>query len=202
MAEKWYERALRRNVVDMHIPDWNEEFMSQVGALLMGRRTHDVVAGLGQWPYGHTPVLVATHRDLEPAADTIRAVTGDIAALITQAKEAAGDRDVYLDGADLVRQGLEAGLVDELCITYLPTLLGAEGVRLFDGLQGKVGVEFGAHHRLGHMLQVTARIRSSVPQDSSPLSPPARSTPRGSSPGTAGGTPPRSRTPPHPRSPS
>ena len=29
MTEKWYKKALRRNVVDMHIPDWNEEFMTQ-----------------------------------------------------------------------------------------------------------------------------------------------------------------------------
>ena len=30
MPDKWYERAIRRNVVDMHIPDWNEEFMSRM----------------------------------------------------------------------------------------------------------------------------------------------------------------------------
>ncbi|RKZ71507.1 MAG: hypothetical protein DRQ57_18555, partial [Gammaproteobacteria bacterium] len=29
MKKKWYEEALRRNVVDMHIPDWNEKFMTE-----------------------------------------------------------------------------------------------------------------------------------------------------------------------------
>jgi dihydrofolate reductase len=136
-----------------------EAFMDQVGAMLMGRRTHDVVAGMDVWSYGNTPVLVATHRDLEPAADSVRAVSGTIESLIEQAKEAAGDKDVYLDGGDLIRQGLDAGLVDELCITYVPVLLGGEGIRLFDDLRRRTKLEFVEHHRMGHMLQVTARPR-------------------------------------------
>ncbi len=134
-----------------------EGFMDQVGAMLMGRRTHDVIAGMGVWAYGDTPVLVATHRDLEPAADSVRAVSGSIESLIEQATEAAGDKDVYLDGGNLVRQGLDAGLVDELCITYVPVLLGGDGTRLFDDLTRRTKLEFVEHHRMGHMLQVTAR---------------------------------------------
>jgi dihydrofolate reductase len=134
-----------------------EAFMGQVGAMLMGRRTHDVVAGMGVWAYGDTPVLVATHRDLEPAADSVRPVNGSIESLIEQAKKVAGDKDVYLDGGNLVRQGLDAGLVDELCITYVPVLLGGEGVRLFDDLTRRTKLQFVEHHRLGPMLQVTAR---------------------------------------------
>lgn len=136
-----------------------EGLMREVGAMLMGRRTHDVVAAMGAWPYGDTPVLVATRRSLDPAAPSVRAVHGPIASLIEQAKEAAGDGDVYLDGGDLVRQGLDAGLVDELCITYVPILLGGEGVRLFDDLTRRTKLTFVAHHRMGAMLQVTARTR-------------------------------------------
>lgn len=133
-----------------------EAFMEQVGAMLMGRRTHDVIAGIGVWVYGDTPVLVATHRDLEPAADSVRPVTGSIEALIDQAKAVAGAKDVYLDGGNLVRQSLDAGLVDELCITYMPVLLGGGGIRLFDGLTRRTKLEFVQHRRLGHLLQVTA----------------------------------------------
>ena len=136
-----------------------EAFMDQVGAMLMGRRTHDVIAKMGAWPYGETPVLVATHRDLEPAADPVRAVSGSIESLIEQAKEVAGDKDVYLDGGNLVRQGLDAGLVDELCITYVPVLLGGEGIQLFEGLTRQTKLDFVEHHRMGQMLQVTARPR-------------------------------------------
>lgn len=141
-----------------------ERFMSQVGAILMGRTTYGVVenliqGGSGQWHYGDTPVLVATHRGLEPMADTVQAVAGPIEELIERAKHAAGAGDVYLDGADLVRQALDAGLVDEITATVLPVLLG-EGVRLFDGLAKRTKLQFVAHHAYeGGFLQVTARVR-------------------------------------------
>ena len=44
-------------------------FMKEIGAMLMGRRTYDMVAGFdGPWPYGAVPVSVATHRALEGGA--------------------------------------------------------------------------------------------------------------------------------------
>jgi dihydrofolate reductase len=134
-----------------------DTFMAQVGAMLMGRHTHDVIAGLGGWAYGDTPVLVATNREIEPASENVRVVRGDIASLIAHAKEVAGERDVYLDGGSIVRQALDAGLVDELCLTMVPTLLG-EGIHLFGGLLGTSNLEFTEHHRMGPMLQVTARV--------------------------------------------
>ncbi len=135
------------------------DFMGQVGAMLMGRNTHDTVAAMGvEWPYGDVPVLVPTHRALTPAAPTVRAVSGDIADIVADAKAAAGDGDVYLDGGDLVRQALDAGLVDELCLTLVPILL-AEGIPLFAGLRVRQDLVFVEEHRLGHMVQVTLRRR-------------------------------------------
>lgn len=131
-------------------------FLDQVGSMLMGRRTHDVVAAMGVWPYGDIPVLVATTRPLEAASPSARPVRGDIAALMAQAKDAAGDKDVYIDGGDLIRQAIDAGLVDELCITFVPILLG-DGIRLFDGLQGRTKLHFLDQHMYGEMLQVTMR---------------------------------------------
>lgn len=134
-------------------------FMANIGALLMGRKTFEVASGFsGPWPYGDCPVLVATHRELSTDVPTVRAVEGSIVELITQAREAAGGKDVYLDGGDLVRQGLEAGLVDELCLTFLPVILGGRGVRLFDGLLRTTPLELVSHHDFGQgMVQITAR---------------------------------------------
>lgn len=135
-----------------------EEFMSQVGALLMGRTTYDVVEGLGQWIYGETPVLVATTRALEPIAPTVQARSGDIRALVDAAKSAAGEKDVYLDGGDLIRQALDAGLVDEITATLVPILLG-EGTRLFDGLVQRHRLQFVSSVAYGGgLLQVTAKV--------------------------------------------
>ena len=138
-----------------------EEFMSDVGALLMGRRTYDVVAGFGgAWPYGERPVLVATHRLLEPARPEVRAIGGDISALVSAAREAAGEKDVYLDGSDLIRQAMDAKLVDDLIVTMVPTVLG-EGRALFAGVTKRHTLEFVGHREFGPgMLQLHCRPSS------------------------------------------
>ena len=52
----------REGVEDTFTP-----FFQEIGAMLMGRRTYDVVNGFdGAWPYGQTPVLVATTQ-LQPS---------------------------------------------------------------------------------------------------------------------------------------
>lgn len=137
-----------------------QDFMAQIGALLMGRRTYQVPLDYDAWHYGDVPVLVATHHPLPPAPRGGRAwaVRGTIEDLVAEAKAAAGDKDVYLDGGDLVRQGLDAGLVDELCLTLLPVVLG-RGIRLWEGLQGRTELEFEAPVISGgRMVQVTARV--------------------------------------------
>lgn len=100
-------------------------FLAQVGSLLMGRRTFDVAAGFeGAWPYGDRPVLVATHRPLESDVPTARVVQGHIEDLVAAARDAAQGRDVYVDGGDLIRQAMDAGLVDEITVTLVPVVLG------------------------------------------------------------------------------
>ena len=75
------------------------------------------------------------------------------------ASKAAGEKDVYLDGGDLVRQALGAGLVDELCLTFLPLVLG-RGIRLWDGLERRTDLRFDPPVMHGRgMVQVTARRR-------------------------------------------
>ncbi len=135
-----------------------EAFLDQIGVMLMGRRTYDVVTPFPEWPYGALPVHVVTHRPLDAKQPTVRAVSGDIYTLIAEAKAVAGDKDVYVDGGLLVRQALDAGLVDELVLTFLPILL-AGGVSLFDGLLQRRKLVFVEHHRFrGGALQVVARV--------------------------------------------
>ena len=122
------------------MPDTFGPFLAQIGAILMGRRTYDVVRGMSvPWPYGDTPLLVATHRLLEPGRSTVRAVSGDIGALVAEARSVAGARGVYIDGGGLIRAALDAGLVDEVTVTIVPTVIG-RGIPLFAGV--------GRHHRL------------------------------------------------------
>jgi dihydrofolate reductase len=124
-----------------------EKSVANVGATVMGR---NMFGGEGPWgddpwegwwgddPPFHTPVFIVTHhaRDavIKDGGTTFNFVTGGIESALEQAREAAGDRDVALGGgANLARQYLKAGLIDDMQIHLVPVLLG-DGARLFDQL--------------------------------------------------------------------
>jgi dihydrofolate reductase len=91
-------------------------------------------------PY-HVPVFVLTHHarpPLEMEGGTIfHFVTDGIEAALTQAREAAGERDIRLGGgASVIRQYLQARLVDEMHLAITPALLGS-GESLLGGLDTK-----------------------------------------------------------------
>ncbi len=133
------------------------QFISGVGALLMGRRTYDVVSGLAdELPYGEIPILVATSRPMFNHGPTVRPARGTIVELIKEACELAAGKDVYLDGGNLIRQALDAGKVDDLIVTMVPKLLG-EGTPLFAGVTQRHSLEFTGHYRYGSMVQLHAR---------------------------------------------
>lgn len=137
-----------------------ESFIADVGLMLMGRRTFDVVSEFDTWFYGDLPIWVVTHRALDAPNEHVEATSGDIASIIARAKEVAGEKDIYLDGGDLIRQALVEGLVDELIITYLPVVLGG-GISLFGGLDQRLDFSFESHHDFHHnMLQVRMVPRS------------------------------------------
>ncbi len=108
-----------------------------VGAVLMGRRTLDV--GLGQWGDDGTfgmPCFVVTHRHREPivkSVTTFTFVTDGLDAAVSAACAAAGTKHVQVMGADVTRQLLIAGRVDELEINLVPITLGG-GQTLFGDL--------------------------------------------------------------------
>lgn len=136
-----------------------DTFIADVGALLMGRRTYDVVRGFDvPWPYGPRPVLVATHRPLDPdPPETVRPVSGAIGELIRMAKDAGGGGDVYLDGGTLIRQAAEEDLIDEFTVTLAPIVLGT-GHPLFAGMRTRYALEIMSHHSFtSGMLQVRAK---------------------------------------------
>jgi dihydrofolate reductase len=107
---------------------------ASLGALVVGRHLYDLTnAWGGRHPLGVTTVVL-THRPPEdrPREDeNFVFVTDGIAAAIARAKEIAGDRDVGVNGGQMARQALEAGLLDEIGVDLVPVILGA-GTRLFD----------------------------------------------------------------------
>lgn len=106
-----------------------------LGAMVVGRRMHDVVDGWhGTYPVRDVPVFVVTHAApprVRRGRTRFTYVTGGVEPAIARAREAAGDRTVGIAGASVAQQCVRAGLVDELMVHVVPVLLGG-GVRLFD----------------------------------------------------------------------
>ncbi len=154
-----------------------EEAMENVGAVIMGRNMFG--GGPGPWddswrgwwgedPPFHVPTFVLTHHEREPlemeGGTTFHFVTDGIESALTQAREAAGGKDVRLGGgAEAAQQYLAAGLIDELQLNVVPVLLGA-GERLFENVGADLELE---QTRVLHTPEVT-HIRYRVEAGSPP----------------------------------
>jgi dihydrofolate reductase len=116
-----------------------DEIYASTGAVLIGKRMFDV--GFEPWgdppPFG-MPVSVVTHEEREPlpmqGGTTYTFVTDGIEAALELARAAAGDKNVGIwGGANIIREYLKAGLLDEMQLHLIPILLG-DGIRLFEDL--------------------------------------------------------------------
>ena len=116
------------------------ESIRNTGAVVMGRNSfamsEDPDWFAGNYEY-QTPIFVLTHvppeeHPKETENLTFTFVTDGIESTVSQAKAAAGDREVNIIGAtSTAKQVLEAGLADELHVDIMPVFLGA-GLRAFE----------------------------------------------------------------------
>ena len=122
-----------------------QESVRDTGAVIMGRKTFNMADDPDDYANSYeyqVPIFVLTHHppNRKPKENnrlTITFVTDGIESAVTQAKAAAGDKDVTIIGTpDIARQVIRAGLADELHVDIMPLLLGG-GLRFFEdiGLQ-------------------------------------------------------------------
>ncbi len=138
-----YTVSMGDREVDLKVTDEGaeqfESAMVSMGAIVSGRGMFDAAqAWGGRHPLG-APVIVVTHQipeewDYDGSPFTF--VTEGVEEAVARAQAIAGDKSIGVGGADLARQCLKAGLLDEIGIDLVPVLLG-EGVRLFE----KLGIE-------------------------------------------------------------
>ena len=122
-----------------------DSLIKTTGAIVTGRRTYDITNGWnGKHPFPRVPVFVVTLHAPEkvPAGPTpFTFVSEGIERAVSQAKQAAGKKNVYvLGGATVAQQCLKEGLLDHMTIHVVPVLLGG-GVRLFGDLQNQIDLE-------------------------------------------------------------
>jgi dihydrofolate reductase len=120
---------------------WLADAFSRIGAVVAGRWTYEASGHWGGENPWKVPLFIVTHRpEEEPEGAGFTFVSG-VQEAVDQARQAAGERDVHvMGGADVIRQSLEAGLVDELTIIVAPVILGG-GKRLFEGFSRSIELE-------------------------------------------------------------
>jgi dihydrofolate reductase len=162
MGGAWTYEAEREPGVGMGDADraFYDSMTASMGAGVVGRGMYDAAGAWGGTnPFPGT-LVVLTHRVDEQPDDSagFRFVDGFDEALAV-ARELAAGKDVSLGGgADLIRQGLRAGVVDELAISTAPVVLGG-GKRLFDGFTQDVDLEILEVHPATYATHVRYAVR-------------------------------------------
>ncbi len=116
--------------------DLIREASQEAGVLVTARRTFDIAHAWGGKHPMDVPIVVMTHRvpqEWVKEGSPFTFVTDGIESAIATARQIAGDKNVVIGAPSVVQQSLKAGLLDEIHIDLIPTLLFG-GVRLFDHL--------------------------------------------------------------------
>lgn len=105
-------------------------FAKTIGCAIMGRTTYDDAVKGGYGGDFGMPAYVVTHRPFTPPSPAIVPYSGDLRALVRQARE-KHPKDIWLlGGGKLTAAFAEADLIDIWSVAFVPTLLGA-GLPMF-----------------------------------------------------------------------
>jgi dihydrofolate reductase len=120
------------------------EVLDTTGALVVGRHLFNITSGWGGRHPMDGPVVVLTPSvpdGWEREGERFVFVTeGGIEAAVAKARELAGEKNVVVNGGQMAKQALQAGLLDEIGVDITPVLLGG-GTPFFDRLGAIVDLE-------------------------------------------------------------
>lgn len=137
------EREIDWHIVDDEFNADAVETLRATEALIMGRKTYQLMAGY--WPtapgddpvkeqMNGTPKLVFSRTLQRVDWQNSRLATGSIAEEVARLKGVPGDGLFWVGGSDLASAFLEQGLMDEIRVIVTPVLLGA-GKTIFDAIE-------------------------------------------------------------------
>ncbi len=144
MGGPWTYADDGRDTDGMHGPDkeYFDSITEGLGCGIVGRTMYEAAGAWGGTNPFPGPLIVLTHRTGDqPDPSTGFLFVDGFDAALAKGRELAGDGVVALGGgADVIRQGLVAGVVDELAISTAPVVLGG-GKRLFEGFDRDLDLE-------------------------------------------------------------
>jgi dihydrofolate reductase len=113
------------------------EFIADIDAIVMGRKSFEKVLAFDKWFYGNKRVVVLSHRPLDLSiararGGVVEQMAGSPAEIVSKLA-ASGASRLYVDGGITIQEFLRAGLIHRMIISRLPVLIGA-GIPLFGSL--------------------------------------------------------------------
>jgi dihydrofolate reductase len=122
------------NSVDPRNREIAEAVAASTGAVIVGRTTYNV--SIPNWgtdgPMGRVPTIVVSHSLPKDIPDRgVYIFVDSVEAAHEEAKKAAGNKDIVVQGANTAQQLITLGLIDEIMIHVAPVLFGS-GIRLFE----------------------------------------------------------------------
>ncbi|HYL35418.1 MAG TPA: dihydrofolate reductase family protein [Bryobacteraceae bacterium] len=119
------------DVYEKGVSDGNaDNDVTSIDCFVLGSRTYEHALQLG-WPYGDTPTVVITNRELPSTRNSVEFYSGDLKKLVDEILAPRYGNIWLVGGAMLCRSFLRLDLVDEIRLAIVPVLLG-DGLRLFD----------------------------------------------------------------------
>ena len=113
------------------------EFYSTVDALVMGRKTYEMIISFGEWPYGDKPVWVCSSEKIKPV-EGCNLQEGSTPDEVYKAAKAMNKKHLWLvGGGSLASSFLLNNLLTNLSLSLMPIVLGS-GIKLFANLPSSI----------------------------------------------------------------
>jgi len=113
-----------------------EEFLQTIDCYVMGSRTYEHALGLSKsygWPYGDTPTIVVTRRNLPIERPNVETYSGALNKLVNERLTPNYKNVWVVGGAMLCKDFIRLKLADEIRLSILPIILG-DGKLFFNDL--------------------------------------------------------------------
>jgi dihydrofolate reductase len=139
------------------------EVVKAIDCFVLGSRTYEHALQLG-WPYGDTPTVVTTTRELPSTRKSVEFYSGDLKRLVDEILAPRYGNIWLVGGAMLCQSFLRLGLVDEIRLMIAPVVLG-DGLRLFgdSGTEQKWDLKDVVAYKNG-FVELSYRSQSTGPQ--------------------------------------
>jgi dihydrofolate reductase len=137
--------------------------VGNLGAVICGRRTYDM--SIPHWGDGgptgeaRVPVFVLSHGVPNDVPERgVYTFVDDLQTALATARQTAGDKNISVMGADIGRQLMNAGAIDEISMHLVPVLFGS-GTPLFgEGVDEHVTLEFVGVSESPHATHLRYRV--------------------------------------------